>query len=1664
MTTITEILEKYRRTSSSERDKGDRFERLMRAFLLTDRRNAPSFENVWLWKEFPFNKQFKDGHDLGIDLVAKTKDGEYWSVQCKFYSEDTCIDKKAVDSFLGLSTRSFYDGKSVDPVGFSRCLWIATTDHWNENAWDEFHSDKFNLKMSMLKLEDLKAANVDWDKLEKDIYGEKAVDPNSKELLPHQEDALNAVHEYFKTPEKNRAQLIMACGTGKTFTSLRIAENETNGKGLILFLVPSIALLGQALSEWTGYAIHPIKSICVCSDSKVSEQKRGRLNDYDQYKIAELAVPVSTDVKSIVDKFKFLQEKDSDGMTVIFSTYQSMEQVAKAQDQLNNEKPESCIFDLIVCDEAHRTTGYKQKKQDGSYDESAYIRVHNNDFIQSKKRLYMTATPRIYKINDEKTKGTDPKNDDVLYCSMDDKKTYGEIAYEITFGQAVHGNLLSDYKVLVLATPEDGLQSDIKKMVEKSNGELDLVDAAKLVGCINALSKRMVRDEELVKLSDPNLMRTAVAFCQNIPESKRYAAALNTLRNIYADSLPAEEQESLVNVESDHIDGSMNAMVRNDKLSWLKSPSELERGCRILTNVRCLSEGVDVPVLDAVIFLSSRKSKIEVAQSVGRVMRKAPEKNYGYIIIPVVIPPTITPEEALNNSDCFDVVWEVLNALRAHDKRFEAEINKLYLNNPAEVDITDETKKVKDSKITKTPNPNPNPKPYKDIDGRIIVSTALPEWTQDELKLKWANFNGMIYAQMVKKVGSRRYWEDWAKDVAEVAKNHIDRITRMVETGGKYRTEFKQFLGGLRKNLNPSVTEQETIEMLAQHLITGPVFEALFENYSFVKNNPVSIAMQKMVDILHEEIPEDERKTMARFYESVAERVSGIDNAEGRQKIIIELYDKFFKTAFPMVVEKLGIVYTPVEVVDFILNSVNAVLQKEFNRSISDEGVHVLDPFTGTGTFITRLLQSGLIKPEDLERKYRHEIHANEIVLLAYYIASINIENVYHDLTQGSSQYQEFPGICLTDTFQLGESEKEDDWYSEAFEKNSERVVAQKKTPIQIIVGNPPYSVGQRSANDNAQNQSYPHLEGRIAETYATRSRANNKNSLYDSYVKAFRWASDRLGKQGGGIIAFVSNGGWLDGSAMDGMRKCLEEEFSSIYVFNLRGNCRTSGELRRREKDNVFGLGSRTPIAITILVHNPEKVGMAKILYKDIGDYLTREQKLERIRKFNDILNPKIKLERIQPNDRQDWINLRDGLFDNFIPIGDRNSKEAKTIFTPVYSRGCESSRDSWVYNFSRVALEHNVTSMIDFYNFNVIELQQERRLNPNCSTNSIIHRDPSKISWTRNLYKNFEKAKSYTFSSENIKIALYRPFCRQNLYFSRNFNEYVNQWPYLFPTSQTKNLVICVSGIGVTKDFSTIITDCIPDLELIGKSQCFPLYYYKKTTTDHDVLFSGSHEEYNRYSGITDFIMEQTRMLNPKISHEDVFYFVYGYLHSPDYRQRFSNDLKKSLPRIQLPEDYETFKAFSEAGRELADLHLHYETGDLPKDVRVVGAEFNHFRVEKMRFLDKGDKSTIVYNNYIRIKKIPDKAYRYVVNGKSAIEWIMNQYAVTTDKASGIKNDPNEWDGVKENPRYILDLLLRIIEMSCRTMDIVDKLPHLEFPTVEGMTENQSEEHPAD
>ena len=1651
MTALRDVLDTFRASSQSEREKGNYFENLSKIYFENEPKYKDLYENVWLWEDW--RKHWIEqgnsdpGTDTGIDLVARTKQtNEYHAIQAKFYDSETTLYKRHIDSFFTAS------GKKP----FTQRLLILTTDNVSHHVDDAMQGQ--NTPTQKITLSDLENSKINWAETFKK---KEVVLQEPKSLRDYQRNAIQNV--VYGLESADRGKLIMACGTGKTFTALRLAEEVAGKGGNVLFLVPSLSLLSQTLTEWTQESTLPMHSFAVCSDSEVGK-KRDKDDDY-QMLVHELRYPATTNPKALANEFNKRQDKEH--LNVIFSTYHSIQVISDAQKK--NELPD---FDLIICDEAHRTTG---ATHDGE-DESAFVKIHNSDFIRAKKRIYMTATPRVY---GDSAKAKAEESSIVLY-NMDDESQYGKTLHTLSFSEAVKRGILVDYKVIVLTVSEDHISKNLQRVLADENNSLRVDDAAKIVGCWRALSKQ---DTQVDLELDPDPMKRAVAFCQVIEinkgakthkvSSKNIAGMFQKVVDEYRAALIKENPEhedavSRLICEAEHVDGGMNAAQKEAKLDWLKEELP-ENTCRVLSNVRCLSEGVDVPALDAVLFLTPRNSQVDVVQSVGRVMRKPKDSNkkLGYVILPVVIPTGMTPEEALNDNKSYKIVWEVLQALRSHDDRFDAMINKLDLagQDKSRMEVIAITDKISPKKKPEDGGGDvgkgkPKIKKAKGVIGSTPKNYEDPK--QAELNIEIGEIERAIMAKVVQKCGNRMYWDEWAKDIAKIAQTHISRITAILanqENKGEIEA-FDKFLKNLQEDLNDSISREEAIEMLAQHIITKPVFDALFEGYSFAQHNPVSKAMQGVLNALNEHSLDKEVDTLEKFYASVKMRAEGIDDLGAKQKIIVELYDKFFRNAFPKMTEKLGIVYTPVEVVDFIIHSVNDALVNEFGQTLGDNNVHILDPFTGTGTFITRLIQSGLIDEDRLAYKYKHEIHANEIVLLAYYIAAINIEQVYHSAQKG--EYVPFDGICLTDTFALYEKE---DLASDSLRDNKERLIKQKALSIRVIMGNPPYSSGQASANDNNANYSYKHLDAAIRETYAKNSNATIKNDLYDSYVRAFRWASERISDSG--VICYVSNAGWLESNQGDGIRKCFSEEFSSIYIFHLRGNQRTSGELSRKEGGKIFGSGSRAPIAITLLVKNPNDPKKGKIYFHDIGDYLSKEEKLEKLSGFGSIngVTEMNGWSYIEPDQHGDWLNKRDNSFAAYPSLGDKKQQNTNSIFN-TYSQGPTTSRDAWCYNSSKLKLGNNLSRMINCFN------EERSRLNAlklsdadlkKFDIEEFIEKNPQKINWSVNLKNSLVKNKAISFDDSKVIKAAYRPFSKQFYYYSRDLNHSVSLMPSLFPNEDVKNLVICIVGLGVSKEFSALMVNILPDYQFHANGQCFPFKVFKENPEfNHDApldLFAeqgdsiSNSNQYTVSDGVSDSALKFFSEAYPgeKITKTDIFYYIYGLLHSADYKSKFADNLSKELPRIPPVKNFEDFIAFSEAGKKLSDIHVNYEAAALYPvrfESEMGGLAESDFRVTQMKFRAKGDKSCVIYNHKITLSDIPVEAYEYVVNGKSALEWVMERQAVTTHKDSGIVNDANDW--AKESmhdPAYPLKLFQRVITVSLETMKIVKSLPKLDI-----------------
>lgn len=1572
MSQAHDLLERLDSVARTNKEKGELFERFAAAYLRHDPYYGQRFSKVWRWSDWPGRGTEPD---KGIDLVAEEAGtGLLWAIQAKFHEEKLQLDDIA--TFLALSGRKEFSYRM-----------LITTSALGPNAEDALRSQE--KPVVVVGLPDLLACPIDWTRFDwrkPDVLHR----PSAKKLHPYQADALDAVVKGFaRSP---RGKLIMPPGAGKTFVSLRIAERLAGAGGFVLFLAPSIALVEQTLRAWLADATIPMRVFAVTSDYTVGREEEA----LDRTTV--LTIPPTTNADELM---QVVQKKAPDRLTVIVSTYHSIEVVAEAQ---RNGMPS---FDLIIADEAHRTTGIAQGDE-ASY----YHKVHDENLVSGVRRLYMTATPRVF-VPRVKEKLEDQGFD---FYTMDDESIYGEEFFRYGFGQAVDAGFLSDYRVLVFTVSEEDVQKKLFSFLGQEDSP-EVEEAAKMIGVWSALSGRS-SDDEL-----PTFKR-AVVFAGRIADSKSFEKQFAATAAEYQKVIGDETGVHKFAVR--HVDGTMTASVRKELLAWLKEEPPVGE-TRILSNARVLTEGIDVPALDAVVFLKPRRSVVDVVQAVGRAMRKAPGKRYGYVVIPVIVNPNEDAARQLDRNEQFRTVWEVLGALRSIDDRFDALVRELSIQRKA----------------------REQGKPQEGVDDSLIQVHVGGEETYQPHFDFGDQLVGAIVSKLVERVGDRAYLETWARDVASATariERHIDEaLTHDSEYGHRTRTAFADFLDALRRVINPSVTEADARSMLVQHIITKPIFDALFAEYQFLKDNPIARSLDAVATIF-EAFVQKETQTLTTFYRLVQVRARGLNKEAERQDFLRQLYDTFFKIAFPKTSERLGIVYTPVEIVDFLVKSADAVLKREFGLSLADEQVVVVEPFAGTGTFLTRLMRH--LPKRAMARKYlQGEIWANEILLLPYYIALANVESTFFDVT---GRHEPFRNLLLVDSFQLMEPGDEEQislfpkQYTEAMER-------ERQAKVNVVMSNPPWFGKQEDESLGIKAVKYPKLDEAIRETYVAHSSATTKHMLYDSYIRAIRLATDRIDKKG--VIAFVTNGGFVDANNADGLRKTLAEEFAKIYVINLRGNAYLQGEAWKREGGKIFGQGSRARVALVLLVKDTDRQGPAEIYYHDIGDYLSREEKLSRLSAAGNLY--KLSWETIKPNAAFDWISQRSEDFPVFPALGEKE-KGSKQTFFDVYSRGLQSGRDVWAYNFSRQALEEGTHQMLTAYNQAVAAFQ-----GTSSTPTEFISSSPYNVSWSAELVKDLVRGERHHWERAAIVPAMYRPFVRQWLYFHRSFNERTYQLPRLFPEPGLENLAIVVKGAGGTKPFSTLIVDQVPDLNLLdGGAQAFPFYSYepvqgKSWTFEQqgDLVTGPSGRKYLRRENITDWIMDEClKRYGEGLTREHVFYYVYGLLHSPDYREKYENDLRKMLARVPLVKERSDFQAFSDAGRRLAALHLHYETVEpwpLVEEVKGTVADAEAFRITKMRFAKgpggKDDRSTLLVNEQVTLREIPLRAYDYVVNGKSPVEWAMERYQATQDKASGIVNDPNAWATEHGDSRYIIGVIKRLVRVSVETLDIMDSLPRL-------------------
>lgn len=1631
--TVDEVFDRIVSESVNKKDQGTAWERAVKFYLENDPLYEGKFDGVWMWADAPTNP---GKQDVGIDLVAHDAEtGEYWAIQAKCYTGKTLAEKD-VSTFFMQATDDTYAYKVL----------VDTSPRLTRNL-DEFVREHENV--IRIGLDDIKRSNLPWQDFwthgmhltceEVHAARERLVFEPRK----HQRRAIDAVKAEFDVAD--RTTLVMACGTGKTLTALRLAEELVPG-GTVLFLAPSISLVAQSMRDWAEQVRGRLNPYVVCSDPKASNLGNG-----DPAEVAEsygtlsmVPYPATTNPELLASRFR----SDPDALNVVFSTYQSIDVIHEAQ--------EAGIpaFDLVICDEAHRTTG-RMHGEDGRADETAFVRVHDNRWVEASRRLYMTATPRVYETRDEQLPGM-AKVSDGLVASMDNPDVYGRICHRLSFGAAVDQGLLTDYKLVVMQVDQSMMPRSIQRLVANNANEIEMPDAARFLGVWKALFDRthtggvMDLDGTDVPEGDDTrrVLHHGIAFAANIAASKFLADQFQQVVDAYLQGM--EEEDSgfgdggcHVRVDVRHVDGTMTAPERAERLDWLAG-DDGDDVCRILSNARCLAEGIDVPALDAVIYLSKRRSKVDIIQSVGRVMRTSPGKRYGYIIIPIFVAEGGDPGAALSSSKEYGRIWDVVSALRSHDERLDAKINAASLGDSEPLKEVVEFEVLDSSRLDRPKNvANRAHRVGEDARDDDYEHTAPTKLKRGEIDPNQGQFllgededsiqemARAIRAQIVRKCGTKIYWSEWSGDVGAVTRSRSDQIRSLVAEPGEAADAFGEFLAGLRDTLNPDYDADRAVDVLAQHEVTRPIFDALFNQDQVREGNPIVAGIERALAALYDAGLESslDSPELTDLYSQVRVIASQVQSDTAKQNLIKELYNDFFAAAFKDTADELGIVYTPVEVVDAQLHMVQRALQREFGESLGDRGVHILDGFAGTGTYLSRLIEDlTLIPDEDLPYKYDHDLHSNEIVPLAATIMDINIEQSYHARMGGA--YRPFPGALLCDTFQLGEEDNVID--RRTFLENSDRIEEQVGTDITVIVGNPPYRSGDKDNTGN-QNAKYKTLDGRIAETYVANTKASNKNSLYDHYIRAFRWASDRIGDSG--IVCFVSNGGWLKGDAAAGVRRCFCEEFNSIYVYNLRGNQRTQGEESRREGGKIFDSGSRATIAITLLVKNPASKERGVIRYRDIGDYLSRQEKLDILKGAADI-DPEWTV--LTPDRHGDWLDQRDDSWYEFAPLGIEKRKGPLGLFD-IWSRGVETGRDDWVFSFGKEDLTSKVCNLITEYSVQKRDLQ-DRRIDA-------IRRNDSRIKWTSSLKAQALNHVNIIFNKCCITISSYRPFVKEWLYWDAPLIHRVGRQKQLFPRGNEINYEIALSGINAPYTFSAVMYGVLPSLTpYAGNGQCFPLYWYDEPSGDG--LLGGA--EPVRHDAITDEALAVFHEAygDPSITKEDVFFYVYGVLHSPEYRRRFANNLKKELPRIPLAAD---FRAFERAGRRLGDLHVNYE-GVERYAVEEVGDPANPGRTEKMAWGRVRDKETgKLVNDYtvlkvaenLTLRGIPERAQDYMVNGKSALGWLVDRYRVKVDKKSGIVNDPNLY--APDNPRYIVDLVESVITVSLETLDIRDSLPPL-------------------
>ncbi len=1498
---------------------------------------------VYSWKEFASKNGFII-QDTGIDLVAE-KDGHFYAVQCKNRNKE--ISWKDLGTFIGSLMLKNFNFKGGILVADKLTMEA-------ERKIEEIKKDIITIPVSDIE-EYLEKAQT--------LLEGKQIEKEKKELRPYQKEAIESVIKGFGS--NDRGKLIMPPGTGKTLVSLRIAESFGKGS-LILFLCPSIALLDQSIKAWLRDSEIPINSYAVVSDAGVGKDE---LNAKSL-----LSFPATTSAQELIKAFNL----DKDKLNVIFSTYQSLDVIKEAQILGFPE------FDLILSDEAHRTAGVSKKE------ETNFKLVHSNENIKGKKRLYMTATPKVFDVKGEEKRKIEEENFIKIF-DMDDEEIFGPKFFEYSFRKAIEEGYLSNYRIVAMELDKKEVQKELYEYLI-SEGSLDIDETTKLVG-LGRLVKGEVYNEDDNPLDLK--IKSGIVFTNRVSKSKQMAEEFSRIFQEYFKTTPPAKVK--------HIDGNMSAFEKRNRIDWLKGGDDNK--AHILTNAKVLTEGIDVPALDFVAFLDPKESIVDIIQAVGRVIRKAEGKEFGLIFIPLVVDTEKENIDEQVEKTSYKTMWQVIGALASLDSAFEAQIRHIL--------IEDGNGKKKD----KDKDPN-----------REILIVDKGNMKQKEF---YESIRKYLSAKIVKsfRLGSI-FLKDWAVETAKIARDLKDQIQIALEKDQSFRQKFEELREALSTVLNEGIVEQDTTDLIVQYILTKPIFDAVFEHKD---------RTDEILDSIFEYFKhflENNIKELDKFYEEVQNKAKGLRNEEERQEFLRHLYTNFFNVAFKEKTDEAGIAYTPVPLVSFTTKFANYLTQKHFGKKLDDKDVVLLEPFAGTGTFISLAIEN--MDPQKLEEKLqRKEIWANEILLLPYMAMTKNIESV---ISKKTGKFIPFETALWTDSFALMEKlyERKAPQLSAIIpEKFKEMIEKQLEAKVNVIISNPPWRAGKENENEGRKNVEYKNLRERINQTYVENAKnlgTTLVNSLYDTYIQAIRMATDRIEE---GLIGFVLNNGWLKSLSGRGIRKVLREEFAEVYVYDLKGDARTSGEERRRQGENVFGNQSRAGVCLLFLVKKKDRKEPAKIYYKAVKDYAKKEEKFAELKEWEEKLDL-IPWEEVTPDGKHDWIDQGDGEFESLVKLGDKKNKHDIIVFD-TYSLGLATNRDGYAYNFSKDDLKNHMERLIDTFNEHLEKVREIEITKENLEEK--IEKDQRKIKWDMTLKKWLFRLKDkQVYKEDRVFSAFYRPFVPTQVYFDKVFNSATSQLPSIFPTQNAENLAIAVSGKG-SDWFDVFITDRIIDVNSLTPAQIFPLYIY----TEEKTLFGNTlSKQYN----ITDQALKhfQKALNDNSITKEDIFYYVFGVLSTPSYVEKFKNNLSKELPRVPI---LDSFKEISKLGKQLAELQLNYgryvsavvmkdeEKPNLPEYSNLIfegnDSAFDEY-VEKVR-VDKKSRE-IVISGKVKVQDIPEFVFECRVGNYSPVEWISRYLVKQEDKDTGIIWDP------RIKIEEFIDMVKKLIAFSQKCLEIKEKL----------------------